>query len=63
MIYEVTDYNHAIIITTRHYHLFKVVENRMQQCCAAHIVHSCLQYCSMFSIVTPDCGLIQAQQC
>ena len=24
----------------------KVVENRMQQCCAAHIVHSCQQYCS-----------------
>ena len=28
------------------YHLFKVVENRMQQCCAAHIVRSCQQYCS-----------------
>ena len=24
--------------TTKNYHLFKVVENRMQQCCAAHIV-------------------------
>ncbi len=30
----------------KNYHLFKVVENRMQQCCAAHIVHSCQQYCS-----------------
>ena len=30
----------------KNYHLFKVVENRMQQCCAARIVHSCQQYCS-----------------
>jgi hypothetical protein len=30
----------------KNYHLFKVVENRMQQCCAAHIVHSCQQYYS-----------------
>ena len=34
----------------KNYHLFKVVENRMQQCCAAHIVHSCEQY-NLFSIV------------
>ncbi len=32
--------------TAKNYDLFKVVENRMQQCCAAHIVHSCQQYCS-----------------
>ena len=31
--------------TAKNYHLLKVVENRMQQCCAAHIVHSCQQYC------------------
>ncbi len=34
------------IYTTKNYDLFKVVENRMQQCCAAHIVHSCQQHCS-----------------
>ncbi len=42
-------YMHAVPkmqYTARNYHLFKVVENRMQQCCAAHIVHSCQQYCS-----------------
>ena len=43
--------------TPKNCHLFKVNKNRMQQCCAAttecnNIVHS---------IVTPDCGLIQAQ--
>ncbi len=32
--------------TPKNYHLFKVVENMMQQCCAAYIVHSCQQYCS-----------------
>ncbi len=33
--------------TAKNYDLFKVVENRMQQCCADHIhVHSCQQYCS-----------------
>ena len=32
--------------TAKNYDLFKVVENRMQQCCAAHIVHSCQQCCS-----------------
>ena len=32
--------------TPKNYDLFKVVENRMQQCCAAHIVHSCQQCCS-----------------
>ena len=30
--------------TAKNYDLFKVVENRMQQCYAAHIVHSCRQY-------------------
>ena len=28
----------------KNYHLFKVVENRMQQCCA--VVHSSQKYCS-----------------
>ncbi len=32
--------------TAKNYQLFKAVENRMQQSCAAHIVHSCQQYCS-----------------
>ena len=36
------------IYTPKNYHLFKVVENRMQECCAAHIVHGCQQYCSAF---------------
>ncbi len=35
-----------MVYTPKNYHLFKVVENRMQQCCAAYIVHSCQQYCS-----------------
>ena len=40
--------------TPKNYHLFKVVENRMQQRCAAHIVHSCQQYCSaLFSLNQP----------
>ena len=33
----------------------------MQQCCVAHIVHSMSTI--LFSIVTSDCGLIQAKQC
>ena len=44
----------------KNYHLFKVDKNRMQQCCATHIVHSST---ILFSIVTPDCRLIQAHQC
>ena len=32
--------------TPKNDHLFKVFQNRMQQYCAAHIVHSCQQYCS-----------------
>ena len=32
------------------HNLFRVDENSLEQCCAAHIV-------------TPDCGLIEAQQC
>ena len=37
-----------VCYTPKNYHLFKAVENRMQQCCAAHIVRSCqhVQYCS-----------------
>ena len=34
-----------VTYTPKNYHLFKVDKNRMQQCCAAHIVHSCQQYC------------------
>ena len=37
----------------------EAVENRMQQPCWDNIVQCCRQYCSA---VTPDCGLIQAQQ-
>ncbi len=50
-----------LVKSAKNSHSLKVVENTMQQCCAAHIVHSCQQYCP--AIVTPDCGLIQAQQC
>ena len=42
--------------TAKNYELQQVVENRIEQCCAAHIVQCCRQYCSA-SIVTPDCGL------
>ena len=28
------------------HNLFRVVENSIVQCCAAHVVHSCQQYCS-----------------
>ncbi len=41
--------------TPKNYHLFKVVENRMQQCRAAHIVHSWQQYCSaLLSLNQPE---------
>ncbi len=36
----------GFLYTPKNYHLFKVDKNRMQQCCAVHIVHSCRQYCS-----------------
>ena len=29
------------------HNLFTVVENSIVQCCAAHVVHSCQQYCSV----------------
>ncbi len=48
--------------TPKNYHLFKVVENRMQQCCAAHIVHSCLSTI-LFSIVEPESARNQVEQC
>ncbi len=35
--------NRVLYYTPKYYHLFKVVENRMQQCCAAYIVHSSLK--------------------
>ena len=38
--------SYRIVYTPKNYHLFKVVENRMQQCCVAYIVHSCQRYCS-----------------
>ncbi len=42
---------------------FKVVENRMQQCCAAHIVHSCQQYCSaLLSLNQPAIRYNNAEQ-
>ena len=47
--YSTLEYSFGILFSgymAKNYHLFKVVENRMQQCCAAHIVHSCQQYCS-----------------
>ena len=49
--------------TPKNYHLFKVVENRMQQCCAAHIVHSCQQYCSaLLSLNQPAIRCNNAEQ-
>ncbi len=49
--------------TPKNYDLFKVVENRMQQCCAAHIVHSCQQYCSaLLSLNQPAIRLNNAEQ-
>ncbi len=59
-IYMVTYYipYSQFFYTTKNYHLFKVVENRMQQCCAAHIVHSCQQYCSaLLSLNQPQSGV------
>ena len=38
----------------------RVVENRMEQCCAAHIVQCCQQYCP--ALLHPIAGWIQAQQ-
>ncbi len=41
----------------KNYHLFKVVENRMPECCATHIVHSCQQHCSaLLSLNQPPSG-------
>ena len=49
--------------TAKDYHLFKVVENRMQQCCAAHIVHSCQQHCSaLLSLNQPAIRCNNAEQ-
>ncbi len=49
--------------TPKNYDLFKVVENRMQQCCAAHIVHSCQQYCSaLLHLNQPAIRLNNAEQ-
>ena len=51
------------IYTPKSYDLFKVVENRMQQCCAAHIVHSCQQYCSaLLSLNQPAIRCNNAEQ-
>ena len=51
--------------TAKNYDLFKVVENRMQQCCAAYIVHSCQcqQYCSaLLSLNQPAIRCNNAEQ-
>jgi hypothetical protein len=40
--------------------LFRVDENRIKQCFAAHVGQCCQQCCSAISIVTPECGLIQS---
>ena len=51
------------VYTAKNSHLFKVVENRMQQCCAAHIVHSCQQYCSaLLSLNQPAIRCNNAEQ-
>ena len=42
---------HHYSYTPKNYDLFKVVENRMQQCCAAHIVQLST---ILFSIVEPE---------
>ena len=46
--------------TAKNYELQQVVENRIEQCCAAHIVQCCQQYCSALLHLTA--GYIQAQQ-
>ncbi len=52
-----------LMYTPKNYDLFKVVENSMQQCCAAHIVHSCQQYCSaLLSLNQPAIRLNNAEQ-
>ena len=38
----------------------RVVENRIEQCLAAHIVQCCQQYCS--ALLHPIAGWIQAQE-
>ena len=49
--------------TAKNYHLFKVDKNRMQQRCAAHIVHSCQQYCSaLLSLNQPAIRCKNAEQ-
>ncbi len=56
--------NRPILHFYKNYHLFKVVENRMQQQCrAAHIVHSCQQYCSaLLSLNQPAIRCNNAEQ-
>ena len=46
--------------TAKNYELQQVVENRIEQCCAAHIVQCCQQYCS--ALLHLIAGYIQAQQ-
>ncbi len=53
-----------LVYTPKNAHLFKVDKNRtQQQYSAAHIVYSKLSIILFSIIVTPDCGLIEAQQC
>ena len=35
---------HTVSYTRKNYELLKVVENRIDECCAAHIVQCCQQY-------------------
>ena len=46
--------------TAKNHEFLKVVENRIEQCCAAHILQCCQQYCS--TLLHLIAGLIQAQQ-
>jgi hypothetical protein len=56
-----TEHLTLVVNTAENYDFFKVDENRMQQCCAAQIVHSRQKFVQ--HIVTPDCRLTRAQQC
>ena len=46
-IFDTTSFQSGdLIIRVKTHNLFRVDENSLEQCCAAHIVQCCQQYCS-----------------
>ena len=47
-------YQHSQITRQKTHNLFRADDNSLEQCCAAHIVQCCQQYCSALSQITID---------